>query len=70
MTQQPPKPTQRKQKPRPAAQPYVLCIGKWVSMALTAEIYGFELNERSNGLTPIAEIVPGVVSEIARKAGK
>ncbi len=40
-----PKPPTRKQKPRPVAKPYVLCIGKWASMALTAEIYSFELKE-------------------------
>lgn len=27
--------------PRP--QRYILCIGKWTSLALTAEKYGFEL---------------------------
>jgi hypothetical protein len=36
----------RKQKPRPVAKPYVLCIGKWISIELTAEKYGFPLSEK------------------------
>ena len=37
--------TPRQQKPPPAPGRYILCIGKWASLAKLAEQYGFPLVE-------------------------
>lgn len=42
-------PPTRRQKPQRNPGRYVLCIGKWAALAMTAEIYGFELKEQPEG---------------------
>ena len=58
-------------KQKPPKPPHILCIGKWTSLALTAEIYGFELNEpkprrSTSGMKPIGEVVAAVIEKLAK----
>ena len=61
-------------KQKPPKQPYILCVGKWTSLALTAEAHGFELNEprpkrSTSGMKPIGEVVAVVIEKLAKGSG-
>lgn len=61
-------------KQKPPKQPYILCIGKWTSLALTAEAHGFGLNgfeleepkRSTSGIKPIGEVVAVVIEKLAK----